>query len=44
MNYKGNHLLKQFQEIEKKAKKQKKNIWEKEGYVTNKGYDISVYK
>ena len=37
-------LLKQFQEIEKKAKKQKKNIWEKEGYVTNKGYDISVYK
>ena len=37
-------LLKQFQEIEKKAKKQKKNIWEKEGYVTNKGYDTNVYK
>lgn len=37
-------LLKQFQEIEKKAKKRKKNIWEKDGYVTNKGYDTSVYK
>lgn len=36
-------LLKQFKEIEKKAKKQKKNIWEKDGYVTNKGYDTSVY-
>ena len=37
-------LLKQFQEIEKKAKKRKKNIWEKDGYVTNKGFDTSVYK
>ena len=36
-------LLKQFKEIEKKAKKQKKNIWEKDGYVTNKVYDTSVY-
>ena len=36
-------FLKQFKEIEKKAKKQKKNIWEKDGYVTNKGYDTSVY-
>ena len=36
-------LLKDLQKVEEQAKKKKKNIWEKDGYVTNRGFDTSVY-
>ena len=36
-------LLKQFQEIEKKAKNVRKYLG-KDGFGTNKGFDTSVYK
>ena len=34
-------LLKDLQKVEDQTKK--KNIWEKDGYVTNRGFDTSVY-
>lgn len=36
-------LLKDLQKVEDQTKKKKKNIWEKDGYVTNRGFDTSVY-
>ena len=36
-------LLKDLQKVEEQTKKKKKNIWEKDGYVTNRGFDTSVY-
>ena len=36
-------LLKDLQKVENQTKKKKKNIWEKDGYVTNRGFDPSVY-
>lgn len=36
-------LLKDLQKVEEQTKKKKKNIWEKDGYVTNRGFDPSVY-
>ena len=35
-------LLKDLQKVEDQTKKKKKNIWEKDGYVTNRGFDTSV--
>lgn len=36
-------LLKDLQVVEAKAKKQKKKIWEKDYYTTNKGFNPDVY-
>ena len=36
-------LLKDLQKVEDQTKKKKKNIWEKDGYVTNRGFDTRVY-
>lgn len=42
--YKPNiSLLESFKEIEENVKKQRKNIWEIDGYVTDKGYRPDVY-
>lgn len=33
----------EFNEAAQKAKDAKRGVWEREGYVTNRGFDVSVY-
>lgn len=41
--YNDKTYLEQLNTLQEKAKKEKLNIWSKKGYVTDRGYDMSVW-